>query len=357
MSGVTGTEFWDGKRVLVTGHTGFKGAWLTTWLRAAGARVHGVSLPTPAGRSFLGDLVTPAGLTETRADVASDAWHDEARRFSPDFVFHLAAQALVSVGHSEPAATFRHNVQGTVQVMNLLDSLPRLKGALVITTDKVYDTRQGPPYREVDYLGGSDPYSASKAAAELVVHSWPTVGAPVATARAGNVIGGGDWSPGRLVPDLIKAWTAGDPLLVRRPTATRPWQHVLEPLAGYLAYAESLATGRQVPLALNFGPGDGGSAPVAELVDHAASVWSTLRGGSPTWRALPSAPLIETERLTLDTSSVRTSLDVDERWDWRTAVSRTLEWHFGYVDGAQAEQLILSQVRSYLGAGGPASER
>lgn len=357
MSKVTGTDFWDGKRVLVTGHTGFKGAWLTTWLRAAGAQVHGVSLPTPAGRRFLGDLVPTAGLTETRADVASDAWYEDARRFSPDFVFHLAAQALVSVGYSEPGATFRHNVQGTVQVMNFLGGLPHLTGALVITTDKVYDTRQAPPYREGDYLGGADPYSASKAAAELVVHSWPALAAPVATARAGNVIGGGDWSPDRIVPDLVKAWDAGEDLIVRRPTAIRPWQHVLEPIAGYLAYAETLAVGRDVPLALNFGPSDGGSACVEELVDHAASVWRTLRGGSPAWRSPREAPMVETERLTLDTSSAQVTLAMEERWDWRTAVTRTLEWHFAHLDGAPVQELILAQIQEYLAEGDAASPR
>lgn len=348
MTRVTGPAFWDGKRVLVTGHTGFKGAWLTRWLTTSGAQVHGVSLPTPSTRRHLGDLLDRGEFTETLADVATDGWHDAVRRFAPDFVFHLAAQALVSVGYAEPRATFRDNVQGTVQVMHLLESLPRLEGALIVTTDKVYDTRQEPPYREDHFLGGADPYSASKAAAELVVHSWPSLGAPVATARAGNVIGGGDWSPDRLVPDLIRAWDTGEELVVRRPTATRPWQHVLEPLAGYLAYAEALATGRGVPRFLNFGPGDAGSASVAELVDHAATVWRMLTGATPTWRALPEPPMKETELLTLDTSSARNILGVHEKWDWRDAVTRTLEWHFAHVGGAAAGELITSQVQDYL---------
>lgn len=343
-----GSTFWAGKRVLVTGHTGFKGAWLTTWLCGSGARVHGVSLPSRAERPFLGDELKLNELTETRVDIASDDWIEDAREFSPDVVFHLAAQSLVSEGYRAPAETFRTNIQGTVQVMNLLAALGDLRCAIIITTDKVYDTRQPGPYQEAHYLGGPDPYSASKAAAELVVHSWPEIGAPVATARAGNVIGGGDWSPHRLVPDLLRAWSAQDELVLRRPSATRPWQHVLEPLAGYLAYAEALH-GRSVPNALNFGPLSSDPVSVREFVQHAASVWTSLTGATPGWREASEPGMVETETLTLDASRAQEDLGLTERWDWRTAVTRTLEWHLAHEHGARPERLIVDQIRDYLG--------
>ena len=286
-------EYWSGRRVLVTGHTGFKGSWLTCWLRDLGAEVHGVSLPEPPSTPSLWDQLALPGVTEVRADVASGDWQDSVVAFDPHVVLHLAAQPLVSVGYADPATTFRSNVEGTARVLDLLPRVGSLAATVVITTDKVYDVRQPAPYAEDAFLGGKDPYSASKAAAELVVHSWPAAGTPVGTARAGNVIGGGDWALDRIVPDLVRAWSAGEEAELRNPAAVRPWQHVVEPLAGYLAYAEALATGRDVPTALNFGPTSPTPSP--------SSTWSrgrrrsgaaccraaTRRGGSSRGRRWP----------------------------------------------------------------------
>ncbi len=338
-------SFWSGSRVLVTGHTGFKGSWLTCWLRELGAEVHGVSLAGSHGDPCLWDQLG-LDITETRADVATSGWLDDARAFAPQFVMHLAAQSLVGIGYRDPARTFATNVMGTVQVMTLLSELPDLRSAVIVTTDKVYDTRQPTPYTEAHFLGGTDPYSASKAAAELVTHAWPR-SIPVGTARAGNVIGGGDWSIDRIVPDLVRAWSAGDELVLRRPGAVRPWQHVVEPLAGYLAYAEALAT-REAPTALNFGPDRSQAVPVGDLVAHAAAQWGRLTGSTPTWRALPEPTMLEADDLTLDPSSARRALDWAGRWDWRTAVDKSLWWYLEASRGTPPRELMRTQLAHYV---------
>jgi CDP-glucose 4,6-dehydratase len=341
-------SFWSGRRVLVTGHTGFKGAWATCWLRELGADVHGISLPGDHGDPCLWNLLALEDVAETRADIAEDGWLDEARAFAPEIVLHMAAQSLVSVGYRDPTATFRTNVHGTVQVMRLLESLDGVLATIVVTTDKVYDVRQPAPYREEHFLGGKDPYSASKACAELVTHSWPSVGSPVATARAGNVIGGGDYSVDRIVPDLVRAWTADSVLTLRRPKAVRPWQHVVEPLAGYLLYAESLAGAEPVPLAMNFGPDRAQAVPVIELVEHAAAEWQQLAGGPrPAWEVLPQPTMEETQDLTLEAGLAQSSLRWDNVWDWRTAVSRSLEWYARHLRGEPAGALMRAQLADY----------
>lgn len=343
--------FWSNRRVLVTGHTGFKGTWLTTWLHDLGARVHGLSLPSGPTEQPLWDEVGLTGVTETRADIGLAGWQDEVVGFDPEVVLHLAAQPLVSEGYRNPAGTFRSNVQGTVEVMSLLERLPALQAAIIVTTDKVYDVRQPTPHREEAFFGGKDPYSASKAAAELVVHSWPSDGMPVATARAGNVIGGGDQGRDRIVPDLLRAWSADSPLTLRRPTAVRPWQHVVEPLAGYLVYAEHLAAGRDVPRGLNFGPDRSQAVPVIDLVEHAAAEWRRLRPGSaPTWDVTPHPTMVETEDLTLEPGLAASSLDWRGVWSWDEAVSRTIEWHLRAEAGEPAGDLVREHLADYARA-------
>lgn len=341
-------SFWSGRRVLVTGHTGFKGSWLSCWLRNLGAEVHGVSLPGSHGNPCLWDQLELEGVSETRADVASDDWVLDVRAFSPEVVLHLAAQSLVLEGYRDPANTFRTNVLGTAQVMAQLDNLKGLCATVVVTTDKVYDTRQQPPYKEDHYLGGTDPYSASKACAELVTHSWPRVQSRVATARAGNVIGGGDWSTNRIIPDLVRAWMAEEVVALRHPTAIRPWQHVIEPLAGYLTYAEALVVGDDVPPALNFGPNQTQSVSVLELVEFAAIEWRRLSCGSqPAWRIQDEPSLGETQELTLDPTLAREHLGWDGRWDWREATSKTLEWYLKVAEGGHPQQLMRTQFAAY----------
>lgn len=341
-------SFWSGRRVLVTGHTGFKGAWVTCWLRDLGAQVHGVSLPGDHGDPCLWNLLALEDVTETRVDIAEDGWLEEVRGFAPEIVLHMAAQSLVSEGYRDPAATFRTNVLGTVQVMRLLESLDGVLSSIVITTDKVYDVRQPAPYREEHFLGGKDPYSASKACAELVTHSWPCVGSPVATARAGNVIGGGDYSLDRIVPDLVRAWSTDQPVTLRRPDAVRPWQHVVEPLAGYLLYAEALARSEELPLAMNFGPAKHQAVPVLDLVEHAATEWRRLTNGpAPQWEVLPHPPMEETGDLTLEARLAQKLLTWDNVWDWRTAVSRSLEWYVRHLQGEPAGSLMRAQLADY----------
>jgi CDP-glucose 4,6-dehydratase len=340
--------FWAGRRVLVTGHTGFKGSWLTTYLVGLGAHVMGVSLKEPASEPSLWESLELGGVVDHRADVAGSGWSEPVLEFAPQIVLHLAAQALVSVGYADPVTTFRSNTLGTVNVMSLLDSLTDLQAALIVTTDKVYDTRQTPPYGEAHFVGGSDPYAASKAAAELVVHSWPQAALTV-TARAGNVIGGGDWSANRIVPDLVRSWTAGEELVLRQPQAVRPWQHVIEPLIGYLAYCEHIVAGADVPRALNFGPGADDAVSVGELVKHASREWAHLgKGGAPAWGVDAPPTWKETGLLTLDATASKAHLGIANRWGWKQAVTRTLDWYLRSARGAAPRDLITEQFADYL---------
>jgi CDP-glucose 4,6-dehydratase len=264
-------------------------------------------------------------------------------------VLHLAAQPLVSVGYAEPASTFRTNVLGTALLLEATDRFPSASACLVVTTDKVYEPSQPGPYVEDDRLGGHDPYAASKAAAELVVSSWPTSRVATATARAGNVIGGGDWAADRLVPDLVRAWRAGAAVGLRHPDGVRPWQHVLEPLRGYLLHAEALATGVDVPAALNFGPAGRQAVTVAEVVDHAARTWAGLglEVPRPPVHTAADAGYTETGVLELDSSAAAASLDWASVLDWQTAVDLTLEWYAGEQGSRRAHDLVLEQLSTY----------
>ena len=308
-----------------------------------------MSLPELPTSPSLWEQLGINDILEVRGNIADNAWTEQARDFSPEIVLHLAAQPLVSVGYDEPAMTFDANVAGTVQVMSLVSGLKDLLATLIITTDKVYDPRQGAPHSEAHYLGGLDPYAASKAAAELVVLSWPATAAPRATARAGNVIGGGDWAALRLLPDLVRAWNSGETVTLRRPRGVRPWQHVLEPLRGYLAYVEALATGRDVPSALNFGPADRQSVPVEDVVRYAAEVWANLGGTLPerSWEVASEPQFDETAELTLDSRLAADRLGWESVLDWREAVTLTLEWYRSLHTGEYARDLVATQLRTY----------
>ncbi|WP_392544875.1 CDP-glucose 4,6-dehydratase [Oryzobacter telluris] len=346
-------EFWRGRRVLLTGHTGFKGSWLTWWLREMGSDVHGVSLPEPPSQPCLWEQLGVSGVTESRSDVAGGTWQEDARRFVPDVVLHLAAQPLVSAGYADPRTTYTTNVQGTVNVLDLVAQLDGVRACVVVTTDKVYDVRQDAPFAETAFLGGKDPYSASKAAAELVVSSWPSP-VPTATARAGNVIGGGDWAADRLLPDLVRAWAAGLEVSLRMPEAIRPWQHVVEPLAGYLLFVEDLVSGRDVPSALNFGPSQDQAVAVGEVVDFAAAEWARLVPGSRLGRQVVGRPdMRETGVLTLDSTAASEVLDWQGHWNWREAVSRTLSWYVMAARGTAAAELVARDVDAYVNGSVP----
>jgi CDP-glucose 4,6-dehydratase len=348
--GMIGRAYWRGRRVLLTGHTGFKGAWLSLWLEQMGADVFGLALapdtepalydmlgPMKGLRSRLGDIRDPAVVAEVV---------DEAR---PQIVIHMAAQSLVRRSYRAPAETVSTNVMGAVHLLDSLRTAEELEAVLIITTDKVYrDDGQERPYAEDDPLGGADLYSGSKAATEIVVASmrasfFAPKGIPVATARAGNVVGGGDWSEDRLVPDLWRAVSAGKSLRLRNPLATRPWQHVLEPLSGYLIYAERLASGGEVPVSLNFGPAPEDVLTVADVADamlaavNAPARW--VKDDAP--QPKEAKFLAIDPSLALRTIGWRPRLGPSEALDWTT------EWYRAVAAGAEPRRVALDQIRRY----------
>ena len=343
-------SFWRGRRVLLTGHTGFKGSWLTCWLQALGATVMGISLPETPTKPSLYEQLALSDVVDVRADITMSEWMPRATDFSPEIVFHLAAQSLVAVGMESPFRTFEVNVLGTARLMSFLDSMKSLRSAIVVTTDKVYSPSSMGAHAETHSLGGSDPYAASKAAAEMVVAGWPAFDAPCATARAGNVIGGGDWAGNRLLPDLMRAWLVGVPVTLRHPDAIRPWQHVLEPLCGYLLYAEALASGRALPSAMNFGPAAGQAVQVGEVVDFAAKYWETIGRELPMlpFELASSVSFPETAELQLDSRLAAETLGWSQVFDWRRAVELTIDWYVGQDEGSDPHDLVRRQLDDFL---------
>lgn len=343
---------WQGKRVLVTGHTGFKGAWLVMWLRAMGADVVGVSLDPPTTPSLF-ELARVADLVrDHRVDIRSDDLKKVVEDTEPEVVFHLAAQALVRMGYLDAVGTWSTNVMGTVAVLDALCGCSSARAAVFVTTDKVYrNLETARPYCEGDELGGFDPYSASKAATELAIASYREAflaerGIAVASARAGNVIGGGDWALDRLLPDAARAWQNHVSVEVRRPAATRPWQHVLEPLAAYLVLAERMLTASPdegLSTAWNFGPPQGQQATVREVIELAREGWG---GGGINYIESPDGPH-EAGLLALDTSQSAERLGLTGRWDLREAVSRTMSWYRQLMDGADARDLCLDDLAAW----------
>jgi CDP-glucose 4,6-dehydratase len=343
-------EFWRGKRVLLTGHTGFKGSWLALWLDCLGAKVTGISLP-PATKPNLFDLagietIVTSHFCDIRDATTLAALIDKAQ---PEILFHLAAQPLVRASYREPLATFSTNIQGTANVLDALRSLDAIRIVVAITTDKVYKNVEQPyPYRETDTLSGHDPYSASKAAAEIVIASYrdsylTEKNIAVASARAGNVIGGGDWSEDRLIPDAIRAWNASQPLQVRRPLAIRPWQHVLEPLSGYIRLAEQLWRQPSLAGAYNFGPESNEAATVREVVQLAQSAYGK---GQVVWGDGGEGQH-EAGWLALEIAKARTAFGFNPRWSLAEAVLRTMRWYRAQHDGADVRPLCEADIEAY----------
>lgn len=346
-------NFWHGKRVLLTGHTGFKGAWMALWLYRLGAQVTGVSLApatTPNLFSLAGiQTITDSHFCDIRESTALATLINKAQ---PEIVFHLAAQALVHASYRDPLTTFATNVQGTASVLDALRPLDSVRAVVAITTDKVYKNLEQPyPYRETDALGGHDPYSASKAAAEIVIASYRdsyfnNKGIAVASARAGNVIGGGDWSADRLIPDAIRAWNAKQLLQIRRPQAIRPWQHVLEPVAGYIKLAEQLWKQPTMAGAYNFGPQTHEAATVREVVQLAQHAYGT---GQVSWGDGTEGPH-EAGWLALEIAKARTVLGVNPRWSLTESVQRTIHWYRRQHEGADARVLCEADIFSFEAA-------
>lgn len=315
---------WKGRRVLITGHTGFKGAWLCAWLTHHGARVTGLALDdSPVGGAHAA-LLTP-NVQQHYVDLSDQASvRDAVASSRPEVVFHLAAQALVRRGYEDPVLTYRTNVLGTAHLLEAVRAVGSARAVVVVTSDKVYSNDgTGRAFGEADPLGGADPYSASKAATEHVTAAWAraTGACPVATARAGNVIGGGDRGRDRLLVDLEGALLSKSQVVLRNPGHTRPWQFVLDPLYGYVLLAERLLAGDALPPALNFGPEPGQSASVAELVGHVMSAW-----GDGTWTEVPNPDLPEARALSIDPTLAHAVLGWRARVPLQLAVEWTVEW-------------------------------
>jgi CDP-glucose 4,6-dehydratase len=344
-------DFWSERTVFVTGHTGFKGAWLTLWLQHLGADVYGYSLgpPTVPSLYVAADLENTApGTVGDVADIAGVA--RAMASVEPTIVFHLAAQALVRESYEHPVETLVTNVIGTAVVLEAVRGVGSIESVVVVTSDKCYENREWPwAYRESDPLGGHDPYSASKGCAELVTAAWrrsflDTIG--VASARAGNVIGGGDWAHDRLLPDCIRALTNGEAVRVRNPRSVRPWQHVLEPLLGYLMLAERLCEdGRQWGTSWNFGPAESEVRSAEWIASEVARRWGT----PDAWVASADTGPHEAASLRLDASRARGALGWAPRLSVEDALDWTVEWYRRYDEGADPRVLTLQQIEQYEG--------
>ncbi len=344
-------DFWAGRRVLVTGHTGFKGAWLCLWLERLGAIVSGLAL-LPQTKPSLYELASPWSEQDHRAvDIRYfDTLLAAVRDIAPQIIFHFAAQSLVRTSYRDPLATYATNVMGTLHVLLSARDVPGVEAVVVATTDKVYEnSSSGVVFRESDRLGGKDPYSASKACAELLTlsfrESYLTERRPaVATVRAGNVIGGGDWSDDRLVPDVVRAITQGRKIVLRYPDAIRPWQHVLDPLSGYLSLAEQLIGNPvNMPGALNFGPDPGHWLTVAQVADV---VGRALDTGS-SWELAPGKPLPEAATLTLSSELAKRVLGWASRLTMQETVSWTADWYNAHQAGRNMRTVTLDQIARY----------
>lgn len=349
-------NFWKGRQVFLTGHTGFKGGWLALWLQRVGADVTAFSLGPPTQPNLFETAQVAQGITSILGDIRDyDALAKTLHESGASIVIHLAAQATVADGYRFARDTFATNLTGTINLLDAIRDCPAVAAAVIVTSDKCYlPSPDGKPLSETDPLGGKDPYSASKSCAEIATTAWREsfFGDPraprIATARAGNVIGGGDWSAHRLLPDMMRAFTAGETLSLRMPNAIRPWQHVLDALQGYLLLAERLtgAAGEQFSGGWNFGPGAAGELSVAEVARRAANLW-----GDDAY-CVPAAGNFQKETLTLrlDSSRAKTDLGWRPRWDVDTSLRHTIEWYRAWARQLDTRAATLTQLDDYLAA-------
>jgi CDP-glucose 4,6-dehydratase len=342
-----------GRRVFITGHTGFKGSWLSEWLLMLGAHVTGYALKPPTDPSLFDELGLAGRMEHIIGDVRDLArLHEALQAAQPEFVFHLAAQPLVRLSYDEPVTTYETNVMGTVNLLEAVRSCPSVRVVVVVTSDKCYENHEtGQAYREDDAMGGYDPYSSSKGCTELVTaayrRSFFGPGSPVSisSVRAGNVIGGGDWAADRIVPDCIRSLQVGNPILVRNPEAVRPWQHVLEPLSGYLHLAARMwSEGHALEGAWNFGPEEQGTVQVRQVVDAIVAAWGSGSWVSPAEAAGPH----EAHLLALDIKKAKTTLG----WKPLYPVERTLEvtaaWYAARHEGASVRTITDGDINAYV---------
>ena len=353
---VLNRAFWQGRKVFLTGHTGFKGGWLALWLQHLGAEVTGYALAPAEGPNLFELLHHDQPLRSLIADIRDGAALRQALQDSEaEVVLHLAAQPLVRRSYQDPVETYSTNVMGSVNLLEAVRACPRVRSAVVVTSDKCYENNEWAwGYRESDAMGGHDPYSNSKGCTELVAAAYRSSffhpaahgrhGVALATARAGNVIGGGDWAADRLVPDLLRAFAAGQPALIRNPSAVRPWQHVLEPLHGYLLLAQNLALqGPRWGQAWNFGPADTDTRTVGAIADQLAGLW----GGPARWTTDGQDHPHEAHWLKLDCSKARQELGWLPRWNLERALREIIAWHQAAAAGADMRSFSLQQIQQY----------
>ena len=346
------SEFWQGKRVFLTGHTGFKGGWLSLWLQSMGAEVHGYALgPSTKNNMFDVADVGKGMASSVIADIRDkDRFSQAMKMAKPEIVFHLAAQSLVRYSYFQPAETYEVNVMGTVNMLEAVRATPGIKAVVNVTTDKCYENQEWVwSYRENEAMGGFDPYSSSKGCAELVTAAYrrsflEPAGIALASARAGNVIGGGDWAADRLIPDFLRAIDAGETLKIRSPLSTRPWQHVLEPLSGYLLLAEQIHSGGAgFAEAWNFGPTDEDARPVRWVVERMAELRKDVN-----WQCDEEMHPHEANDLRLDSSKARKRLNWQPRWRLQIALQKTLAWHEAWRKAEDMRSVTLAQISGYV---------
>jgi CDP-glucose 4,6-dehydratase len=349
-------EFWNGRSVLVTGHTGFKGSWLCLWLEHLGANVTGFALAPPSERNLFQSAQVASQMHSVLGDIREPAAILKAMHLAkPEVVIHMAAQSLVRYSYQHPLETFSTNVMGTAHVLNAVRATDSVKAVVVVTSDKCYDNKEWPwGYRENEAMGGHDPYSSSKGCAELVTAAYrnsffsdtreDSRPAALATARAGNVIGGGDWAQDRLVPDIVRAFEQRVPVVLRNPGAVRPWQHVLEPLRGYLMLAEALTRhGSAFAEPWNFGPADSDVRSVEWIVETLARNW----GDQPQWQLDSGTHPHEAHTLRLDCAKARLRLSWQPKWQLERALEEIVAWHTAEKAGKSMRAVTLGQIEAY----------
>lgn len=356
---VMNPAFWQGKRVLLTGHTGFKGSWLSLWLQSMGTNVIGYALAPPTSPSLFDVARVEQGMTSIIGDIR-DLTHLRTvfAEYQPEIVIHMAAQALVRYSYVVPVETYSTNVMGTVNLLEAVRGATSVKAVVNVTSDKCYENREWTwGYRENEAMGGFDPYSNSKGCAELVTAAYrnsffhpkkyQTHGVAIASGRAGNVIGGGDWAEDRLIPDMMRAITQGQPVCIRNPDSIRPWQHVLEPLSGYLLLAQKLyEEGPSFAEGWNFGPNDDDAKPVQWIMDKLTNTW----GEGASWQLDGGDHPHEAHYLKLDCSKAKARLHWQPRWKLATAIDKICTWHKAHLAGANMQTMCRHQIQQYQAA-------
>ena len=344
-------NFWQGKRVFLTGHTGFKGSWLSLWLFSLGAEVKGYALNPPTSPSLFNEAKVDSLIDSQIGDIRDqDTLHESMTKFSPDILIHMAAQPLVRYSYNEPIETYEVNVIGTAKVLEVARSCPNVKSIVNITTDKCYENDgRSESYKEEDAMGGYDPYSSSKGCAELVTSSYrrsflqeQRMG--LASVRAGNVIGGGDWADDRLIPDILRSFEKNEPVVIRNPKATRPWQHVLEPLSGYLILAQKLYEDqKEYAEGWNFGPNEKDVKPVDWILNKMIAKWP-----NSSWELDSSSNPHEANFLQLDISKAESKLGWKPIWELSHTLEKIIDWHQAWINKEDMQTVCLSEIKAYM---------